>query len=60
MLEALTAAVRRSLHEVVRALVGEKKGAEVPPVFVLQVVLETNDRCGGLGRVGGGWGGACV
>lgn len=49
MLEALTGAVRRSLHEVVRALVGEKKGAEVPPVFVLSVVLENNSRWVGDG-----------
>lgn len=42
MLEALTAAVRRSLHEVARALNGDRKGSEVPPVFVLSVVLDSN------------------
>ncbi|GAB4820450.1 hypothetical protein N2152v2_007496 [Parachlorella kessleri] len=44
VLEALTACVRRSLTEVVRALNGDKKGVEVPPVFVMQVVLESNNR----------------
>jgi hypothetical protein len=44
LLEALTACVRRSLHQVVRLLQGEHKGAEVPPAFVLSVILDTNGR----------------
>ncbi|KAL4458111.1 hypothetical protein ABPG75_012976 [Micractinium tetrahymenae] len=44
LLDALTACVRRSLHEVARALQGEHRGAEVSPVFVLSVVLDTNSR----------------
>ena len=56
LLEALTACVRRSVHEVARALAGEHKGAEVSPVFVLNVILDTN------GRWVGGWvaGGAAL
>lgn len=49
--EALTACVRRSLHEVARALQGEHRGAGVSPVFVVSVVLDTNSRW-----VGVGWG----
>lgn len=44
LLEALTACVRRSLHEVAGALQGEQRGAEASPVFVLTVVLDTNMR----------------
>lgn len=52
LLEALAACVRRSLHEVARALQGEHKGAELSPVFVLLVVLDTNSRWeGGQGCV---------
>lgn len=50
LLEALTACVRRSLHEVARALQGEHKGAELSPVFVLGVILDTNGRCAGGGE----------
>ena len=51
LLEALTACVRRSLHEMARALSGEHKGGEVSPVFVLSIILDTN------GRWVGGWAG---
>lgn len=44
LLDALTACIRRSLHEVARVLQGEHKAAEVPPLFVLNVVLDTNGR----------------
>lgn len=50
LLEALTACVRRSLHEVARALQGEHKSAELSPVFVLGVILDTNGRCAGGGE----------
>lgn len=61
LLEALTACVRRSLLEVARALQGGEQrggggggaggaGAEVSPVFVLNVILDTNGRqVGGAG-----------
>ena len=57
MLEALTACVRRSLHEVARALAGEHRGAEVSPVFVLSIILDTNGRW--VGRWVGGRGHIC-
>lgn len=44
LLEALTTCVRRSLHEVARAVQGEHKGVELSPVFVLGVMLDTNGR----------------
>lgn len=52
LLDALTACVRRSLHEVARALQGDHKGAELSPVFVLGVILDTNGRWAGSE----GWG----
>lgn len=52
LLEALTACVRRSVHEVARALAGEHKGAEVSPVFVLNIILDTNGRWVGRVTVG--------
>ena len=50
LLEGLTACVRRSLHEVARALQGEHKGTELSPVFVLGVYLDTGN--GRWGRAG--------
>jgi len=44
VLDALTACVRRGLYEVARALQGEHKAAEISPVFVLSVILDTNGR----------------
>ena len=42
ILEAITVMVRRSLHEMARALQRERKASEVPPLFVLSLVLDTN------------------
>lgn len=45
LLEALTACLRRSLHEVARVLQGDSKRADaVSPTLALSVILDTNGR----------------